>query len=127
MDRRKAIDVTGRGLSVAIAAIATWLMLQPGQPDTVPHFPHLDKIAHAVAFFFIALPALSVRPKSWKWIVLVVIAFGGAIEIIQPYFERGREFADFLANAVGALAAVPVGRWLSKRWQLEQDKGPQNQ
>ena len=32
----------------------------------------------------------------------VVIAFGGLIEVIQPYFGRAGELSDFIANTAGA-------------------------
>lgn len=115
VQRRYLNEAAGIGLSVCFALFATWLMLLPAGPEVSPRFPHLDKLAHFVAFFFIALPALAVRPADWLWIVVLAGVLGGAIEIIQPMFGRGRELADFIADVLGALAAVPVGRWLSHR------------
>jgi len=114
------IRIAGISLSLLMAAIATWLMLQPAQSGTLPPVPHIDKLAHFVAFFLIALPAIVVHPTRWLWIVLAASALGGMIEIIQPWFGRGREFADFMADVAGALMAVPLGRWLSERWQVQQ-------
>ncbi len=127
MRRRDIIEKLGLTLSFLIAAFATWLMLQPAQSDTLPSIPHIDKLAHFVAFFFIALPAIIVRSRSWIVVVLAASAFGGLIEIIQPFFGRHRDFADFVADVMGVLVAVPVGQWLSKRWQLDKRKGPQRQ
>jgi len=35
-----------------------------------------------------------------------VIAYGGLIEMIQPYVNRYGEFNDFLANGAGAVLGV---------------------
>ena len=118
MKQHNPIRMAGISLSLLISAIATWLMLQPGQPDALPGLPHIDKLAHFITFFVITLPAVAVHPARWFWIVLAASALGGAIEIIQPWFGRSRELADFIADVAGALLAVPVGRWLSERWQL---------
>lgn len=102
-------------------------MLSPAGPDVAPTFPHFDKLAHFAVFFAIALPAIAVRPGAWLWIVLSASALGGIIEIIQPFFGREREFGDFVADVLGALAAVPVGhalaRRLSKSRQLQEREG----
>jgi VanZ family protein len=81
----------------------------------VPRFGGIDKLAHFLMFFAIALPSLSVAPRIWVWFVPLVIGYGGLSEIVQPSFGRGREWADFLANSFGVLAAIPVGRVLFRR------------
>lgn len=119
MRNQRLIEGMGIGLSVLFACIATWLMLKPASADTLPDVTHIDKLVHFVTFFLIALPAVIVRPQAWLGIALAASVLGGAIEIIQPWFGRTRELADFAADMLGAFAAVPVGRWLSERWQLK--------
>ena len=108
--------LAGYLLSALIAVIVTVLMLIPvtqGQPSGMLG---LDKLAHAAVFFLIVLPILSAHPRAWVWLVPVAAAYGGVIELIQPYFGRGREFADFIANIVGIALAVPVGRIVHRRF-----------
>ncbi|MCC5955242.1 MAG: VanZ family protein [Natronohydrobacter sp.] len=127
MQRLRVAEIAGYGLAIGFAVIGTWLMLAPAGPETPLPFPHFDKLVHFVVFFLIALPAVAVRPDAWLWIVLCASALGGAIELIQPIVGRGRELADFVADVLGALAAVPVGRALSRRIlksrQLRERKG----
>jgi len=108
--------VAGYLLSGVIAATATVLMLIPVSPGPPPPVAGLDKIAHAVLFFLVVIPILTVRPAAWVWLVPVAAAYGGVIELIQPYFGRGREFGDFIANIVGIALAMPVGRALHHRF-----------
>ncbi|WP_175546822.1 VanZ family protein [Natronohydrobacter thiooxidans] len=114
MQRLRVAEIVGYGLSIILAMIGTWLMLAPAGPEMPPPFPHFDKVAHFVVFFLIALPAVAVRPRAWAGIVLSASALGGAIELIQPFVGREREFADFVADVLGALAAVPVGHALAR-------------
>ncbi len=90
--------------------MVTVALLAPVPPGPPPLVAGLDKIVHASLFFAIALPILSVRPHAWVWLLPALAAFGGAIELIQPYFGRGREFWDFIANIVGVVLAIPAGR-----------------
>ncbi len=103
-----------------MAVIATALMLAPSDALPSSQVMSYDKVLHFLAFFAIVLPAITVRPRAWVWVLPLAIALGGAIEIIQPYFGRSRELGDFIADALGAGAAVIVGhmvsRWWSERW-----------
>jgi hypothetical protein len=38
------------------------------------------------------------------------------IELAQPSFGRGREWADFAANSLCVITAIPVGRGIFSRW-----------
>ena len=131
---RKAADVTSRHraiqlgflLSAVMAVTATVLMLLPPQATKTVSVSVNDKIMHFVAFFMIVLPAIAVRPSVWVWVLPIAIVLGGMIEIVQPFFGRGRELGDFIADVLGATLAVPVGRLLhhviSQGWQLHKAK-----
>lgn len=86
-------------LTVALAALILYLTLAP---VTVPKgLPQSDKLNHVLAFAALAFPVALVRP-SWLPIAIPAFAaFGGMIEIIQPYFGRGRELLDWLADIAG--------------------------
>ena len=52
------------------------------------------------------------------WIILCLsLAFGGAIELLQPLVNRSCEMADFLADAFGAILGFLVAGALRARPQ----------
>ena len=56
------------------------------------------------------------------WIILCLsIAFGGAIELLQPLVNRSCEMADFLADAVGAILGFLVAAALRSRPRPTED------
>lgn len=77
--------------------------------------PGSDKLHHVIGFAALAFPLSFVRPRLALWVALCVSAYGGLIELIQPYFGREAEWADFLADilgaALGAGAGALAGRW----------------
>lgn len=74
-----------------------------------------DKVYHVLAFACLAFPLPLVRPRLTLWVVVGVIAYGGAIEVIQPFFGRQAEWADFVADAIGAVVGAAAGYALSDR------------
>ena len=99
-----------------LAVVFTILLLMPTSGTSDPSLLGYDKIIHFVMFFVLVLPALSHAPRCWVWVVPLAVVYGIFIEIIQPFFGRGRELGDVIANALGALAAVPVSRWVHLHW-----------
>lgn len=126
---RQRNNRTGFAISGLLAVVITILLLVPTSGTSAPKIIGFDKIIHFVLFFLLVVPALSYAPRTWVWVVPVAILYGAMIEIIQPYFGRGREFGDFVANSLGALVAVPVSRWVHTRWleprQISDDKRPE--
>jgi len=55
------------------------------------------------------VPAASLYRRALIWLLPLIIVFGGAIELIQPYVNRQGEWQDFLADAIGALIGVAIG------------------
>lgn len=98
--------------SLAIAAAIGFLTLSPGISDG--GVPGSDKFHHALAFFALALPLSFAQPRLAPWIVTAAIAYGGAIELIQPYAGRDRDAMDFLASAAGAVAGAAIGAGLHR-------------
>lgn len=116
------------GVSTAIVIVAIlWLTLAPHPlpENDVPLFPHADKLVHAVMFggfaWVAGIDSLAHRRKTGlcrhesvrTMIICAVIAiiFGGLIEFVQDAMGMGRsaDWIDWLADAAGALLAVPVG------------------
>ncbi len=68
-----------------------------------------DKIYHVVAFGVLAFPMAYLRPR---WLMLAVpayLAFGGLIEILQPFVGRDRSLGDWLADLIGLGIGVVIG------------------
>ena len=70
--------------------------------------PLSDKQLHFIAFCLLVLPLLLVRPRHAIWLAPAAIAYGGAIEIIQPLVGRSADWADFLADMAGVVAGVAM-------------------
>lgn len=68
-----------------------------------------DKAFHAIAFFILVLPGAMVHRWAFLWLVPLAIAFGAAIELVQPYFGRSRELGDLYADIAGIFAGVLAG------------------
>ena len=96
--------------TLALALIIAVLTLTPVTPGP-QGLPGLDKLAHVLAFGALAAPLAFAYPRHWRAVALVVLAYGGMIEIVQPYTGRSAEWADFLADGVGAF----LGAWGAAR------------
>ena len=83
--------------------------------EKLPQVSGSDKVYHLISFAILTLPIAIIRPRA-IWIILSLsIAFGGALELLQPLVNRTCEMADFLADAVGAILGVLVTRALRAR------------
>jgi VanZ family protein len=106
--RTAAIWLTA--LTIALATMA-FLMPLPEMPDDpIIH----DKLAHALIFFTMALPALVVRLIWWPWLVLVALVYGALIEVIQPLTGRSFDLGDLAANLAGVALALVVAPLLRR-------------
>ncbi len=88
----------------------------PKLPKSLPW----DKLVHFGMFF--VLSAISYidyyrlhngKPRKGRWIFwgfVVPVIYGGAIELMQKYFftSRGAEWADWVADILGSLAATII-------------------
>ena len=68
-----------------------------------------DKIHHLIGFSALMIPGALLYRHALYWLLPSVIAFGGAIELIQPYVNRQSEWVDFWADTTGALLGVGIG------------------
>jgi hypothetical protein len=98
--------------SIAIAILVGILAFSPKLVGEIPLLN--DKINHFLAFAAIVFPIAVVKPR---WLIatsLLAITYGGAIEVIQPYFGDTRSIFDWLADIFGALAGVGAGLVLGR-------------
>ncbi|WP_294609711.1 VanZ family protein [uncultured Roseovarius sp.] len=97
-------------LTLVIAlAIAALTLTPPGAPQ--PGMPGFDKLVHMLAFAVLAMPMAYARRLAVWQVVLASLAFGGMIELIQPFVGRSGEWADLLADGLGASG----GAWVAAR------------
>jgi VanZ family protein len=71
-----------------------------------------DKYEHMAAFYALSLGAGLLYPRLPAWLTIVLVsAYGGAIELLQalPFIHRDCSLYDFIADAAGAAgAAAPL-------------------
>lgn len=70
--------------------------------------PGNDKIHHLIGFAALLLPCAFLYRRALYYILPGAILFGGLIELLQPYVNRNGEWADFYADATGAMLGVAV-------------------
>ncbi len=83
-------------------------------PLSIPGPPGGDKLHHLLAFGGLVLPGTALRPRWWAALAGFALAYGGLIEIVQPYVGRFGEWSDFLADGLGALVGVLAGKALAR-------------
>jgi VanZ family protein len=105
--RERNIDIY---LTVVIAFVIGLATLTPVEKLTV--VSGSDKLYHLLSFAILTFTIAMVRPKAVRWILILSLIFGGAIELLQPFVNRSCEFADFLADACGATLGIMVSRVL---------------
>ena len=99
-------------LSISISILSLYPLTE------LPEFQGNDKTYHLLAYFFLAFPSGIKMPRRFVFFILVLITFGGVIEMIQPFMNRSGEWLDFLANCVGIILGFSVGAILNS-WLLK--------
>lgn len=92
-------------LALALAIGLTTLI--PAVADAA--VPGSDKLHHFLAFFALSLPLAYARPRLSPWIAAAAVAYGAAIELIQPHVGSNGDVLDLLADAAGAIAGAASG------------------
>lgn len=106
-------------LTLILAIIIATLSLTP--LEKLPEVAGSDKTHHLVAYFALACPLAIAKPKNWVVYMVVMVLFGGMIELIQPYINRYGEWLDFLANVTGLICGLMFGtavRFIYKKINL---------
>lgn len=85
----------------------------------LPEIPGNDKIHHLIAYAALAFLATLSRKTSGTVlaVLLAIIAYGGLIEMIQPYVNRYGEFNDFLASSVGVVLGGLMAYGAARRFR----------
>ncbi len=107
--------------------------------DTLPsapliEIPHFDKLVHFGMFFIMAVFIISELNYQTKWnqlkialtTLIIAAVYGGAIEILQQNFfvNRSGDYIDFIADSLGAAAAIPAFPFLKKQKDLLLSRKP---
>ena len=83
--------------------------------ETLPNVSSSDKLYHLISLASLTLLVAIIRLNA-LWIILCLsIAFGSAIELLQPHVNRNCEMVDFLADGVGAILGLLVAGALRAR------------
>ena len=82
----------------------------------LPDVPGSDKFYHLIAYALLAFFAVLPRRNGVAVIIalVAVIAYGGLIELLQPYVNRYGEFDDFLVNGAGTVLGALLVRGVSR-------------
>ncbi|MBN2658208.1 MAG: VanZ family protein [Spirochaetales bacterium] len=98
-------------VTLAIVILSLVNRLPPG-----PDISDLDKAEHALAYMVLALFA-TLALKAWGYgsmsflpVLIYCAALGGGLEIIQSHVGRTMEWADFIADTLGAGAGILAAR-----------------
>ena len=111
--RARKIDIYA---TIAIAFAIGLATLTP--VETLPNVSGSDKLYHLISFAILTLPIAIIRPNA-MWIILSLsIAYGGAIEALQPLVNRNFELADLIADACGAVLGILAGKLLLSKTRL---------
>ena len=95
-------------LTIAVMLNLTIAMLWPLEAP-LPTPEGSDKLAHFVAFATLAFPlALSGRIGLLP-VFIGASAYGGAIELIQPSFNRSADINDWIADIIGVVLGIGCG------------------
>jgi len=105
----------GITLTITLGLLIAFLTLAPVSGKNVPGS---DKLHHLLAFMALAFPLPFARPSLVLPVILGVSAYGGLIEIIQPFFGRNADWGDFVADFIGAslggLLGAQTGKWFRR-------------
>ena len=101
---RKYLDIP---LTLAVTLTLTVAMLWPVGPPPTPN--GTDKLVHLVAFAALAFPLARTGRFGLLPVFVGASAFGGAIELIQPNFNRSADLNDWVTDIVGVILGIGLG------------------
>ena len=102
---RRYLDIP---LTLIVTIILTVALLWPlDQPPPAPE--ESDKLVHFVAFGALAFPLARTGRIGLLPILIGASVFGGAIELIQPSFNRSADVYDLVADIFGVSMGIGCG------------------
>jgi len=102
---RKYLDIP---LTIIVTTVLTVAMLLPLEaPSPAPEGS--DKLVHLAAFAALAFPLARTGRFGLLPVFVGASAFGGAIELIQPSFNRSADVNDWVADVVGVILGIGLG------------------
>ena len=102
---RKYLDIP---LTIAVTLALSVAMLWPLEaPPPAPEGS--DKLVHFIAFAALAFPLARTGRFGLLPVFIGASAFGGAIELIQPSFNRSADVNDWVADIVGVILGIGLG------------------
>ena len=102
---RKNFDIL---LTIIVTITLTVAMLWPLEaPPPAPEGS--DKLVHFVAFATLAFPLTLSGRIGLLPVFVGASAYGGAIELIQPSFNRSADMNDWIADVVGVVLGIGCG------------------
>ena len=102
---RKYLDIP---LTIIVTLTLSVAMLWPLEaPPPAPEGS--DKLVHLVAFAALAFPLARTGRVGLLPVFIGASAYGGAIELIQPSFNRSADVNDWVADVVGVILGIGLG------------------
>jgi VanZ family protein len=102
---RKYLDIP---LTIVVTLTLSVAMLWPLEaPPPAPDGS--DKLMHFIAFAALAFPLARTGRFGLLPVFVGASAFGGAIELVQPSFNRSADIKDWIADIVGVLLGISCG------------------
>ena len=102
---RKYLDIP---LTIIVTLTLSVAMLWPLEaPPPAPKGS--DKLVHFIAFAALAFPLARTGRFGLLPVFVGASAFGGAIELIQPSFNRSADVNDWIADIVGVILGIGMG------------------
>jgi VanZ family protein len=102
---RKYLDIP---LTIVVTLTLSVAMLWPLEaPPPAPEGS--DKLVHFAAFAALAFPLARTGRFGLLPVFIGASAFGGAIELIQPSFNRSADVNDWVADIVGVILGIGLG------------------
>ena len=102
---RKYLDIP---LTIIVTLTLSVAMLWPLEaPPPAPEGS--DKLVHFVAFAALAFPLARTGRYGLLPVFVGASVFGGAIELIQPSFNRSADLNDWVADVVGVILGIGLG------------------
>ena len=102
--------VIGSTVTIILFVIVTLLSFAPIQLRGSFGPIGVDKAYHVLAYFCLVIPIAILRPRLTIWVALVIMVYGGLIELVQYLFGREPSWGDFIANGIGVIVGATIAR-----------------